>query len=113
MYVSSNGGASIVIRSATNSKLGYDPTTRRLYVFDEVQSKLYSMKLDGSDNQELYGIGGGVKRFSVDDANEKIYYISKATDYTNSRDFDGARETELLGAGNNDLTDIQVDPMMQ
>jgi hypothetical protein len=113
MYVPSSGGESTVIRSAINSKLGYDLTTRRLYVFDEVTTALQSMELDGSDIQDLFGIGGGVKRFCVDDQNEKIYFISKATDYTNSRNFDGSGLTQLLTDGNNDLTDIQVDPMMQ
>ena len=113
MYVPSNGGGSTVIRSATNTKLGYDATTRRLYVFEEISSKLFSMKLDGSDSQEMFGIGGGIERFSVDDINEKIYYISKATDYTNSRNFDGSNFTELLGGGNGDLTDIQVDSTMK
>jgi hypothetical protein len=113
MYVPSNGGGSTVIRSATNTKLGYDATTRRLHVFEEISSKLFSMKLDGSDSQEMFGIGGGIERFSVDDINEKIYYISKATDYTNSRNFDGLNFTELLRQGNGDLTDIQVDSTMK
>ncbi|CAB3994848.1 Hypothetical predicted protein [Paramuricea clavata] len=113
MYVPSSGGGSTVIRSATNTKLGYDATTRRLYVFEEISSKLFSMKLDGSDSQEMFGIGGGIKRFSVDDINEKIYYISEATDFTNSRNFGGSSFTLLLGDGNDDLTDIQVDSMMK
>jgi hypothetical protein len=113
MYVPSNGGGSTVIRSVTNTNLGYDATTRRLYVFEEISSKLFSMKLDGSDSQEMFGIGGGINRFSVDNINEKIYYISKATDYTNSRNFDGSSLTELLRQGNGDLTDIQVDSTMK
>ena len=113
MYVPSNGGVGTVIRSATNTNLGYDATTRRLYVFEEISLKLFSMKLDGSDSKEMFGIGGGINRFSVDDLNEKIYYISKATDYTNSRNFDGSNFTELLGGGNDDLTDIQVDSTMK
>ena len=113
MYVPSSGGASTVIRSAINSKLGYDVSTRRLYVFDEVTTALQSMKLDGSDIQNLFRIGGGVKRFTVDDENKKIYFVSAATDYSNSRNFDGTGLTELLTDGNEDLTDIQVDPMMQ
>ena len=113
MYVPSDGGESTVIRSVTNSKLGYDATTRRLYVFDPISTKLYSMKLDGSDSQEMFGVGGGIARFGVDDINEKIYFIALATRYTNSRLFDGTGLTELLTEGNNDLTDIQVDPRMQ
>ena len=113
MYVPSNGGGSTVIRSATNAKLGYDATTRRLYVFEDISSKLFSMKLDGSDSKEMFEIGGGVNRFSVDDINEKIYYISEATEYTNSRNFDGLNFTELLRQGNDDLTDIQVDSKMK
>jgi hypothetical protein len=71
------------------------------------------MKLDGSDSKEMFEIGGGVNRFSVDDINEKIYYISEATEYTNSRNFDGLNFTELLRQGNDDLTDIQVDSKMK
>ncbi|CAB3992803.1 mucin-4-like isoform X1 [Paramuricea clavata] len=110
MYVPSSGGGSTVIRSATNAKLGYDATTRRLYVVEGIS--LFSMKLDGSDSQGMFEIGGGVKRFSVDDIYEKIYYIARATDYTNLRNFDGSNFTELLGRGNDDLTDIQVDSTM-
>ena len=113
MYVSSNGGESTVIRSVTNSKLGYDAITRRLYVFEPTSTKLYSMKLDGSDSQELFGVGAGIKRFSVDDINEKIYFITSVTDFTNSINFDATGLTVLLGRDYDDLTDIQVDPEMR
>ena len=113
MYVSSKGGESTVIRSVTNSRLGYDSMTRRLHVYDPISTKLYSMKLDGSDSQELFGVGAGINRFSVDDINEKIYFIATVTDYTNSINFDATGLTVLLAGGHNDLTDIQVDPEMQ
>ncbi len=113
MYVPSNGGESTVIRSVTNSRLGYDSMTGRLHVYDPISTKLYSMKLDGSDSQELFGVGAGINRFSVDDINEKIYFIATVTDYTNSIYFDGTGLTVLLAGGYNDLTDIQVDPEMQ
>ena len=113
MYVPSDGGESTVISSdIANAKLGYDATTRRLYVFDKLNSKLYSMKLDGSDRQEIF-ITGVIARFAVDDVNEKIYYISSVTDYTESRAFNAPASTVLLSQGNDDLTDIQVDPMRQ
>ena len=111
MYVPSAGGESTVIISDTdNAKLGYDATTRRLYVFDEIIAKLYSVKLDGSDRQDSFGTSV-VGRFAVDDVNEKIYYISTVTRGTLSRNFDGTASTTLIP--DDDLTDIQVDPLRQ
>ena len=109
MYVPSAGGESTVITSDTdNAKLGYDATTRRLYVYDIIDAKLYSVKLDGSDRQPTLRTGV-IGRFAVDDVNEKIYYISTVTGHT--RDFDGTSSTTLITE--DDLTDIQVDPLRQ
>lgn len=110
MYVPANGGESTVIRSAHNAILGYDATTRRLYVFNELDAKLFSMKLDGSDSQEQFAIGD-IERFGVDDIDEKIYYISEETGQTISRNFNGSGRSVELGNENRDLTDIQVDPV--
>ncbi|XP_028406466.1 pro-epidermal growth factor-like [Dendronephthya gigantea] len=112
MYVPSGGGESTVIRTVSNAKLGYDATTRRLFVFEQTTANLHSMKLDGSNSRLLLGVIR-IKRFSVDDIQQKIYYINSATDYTNSANFDGTDSKTVLGAGHDDLTDIQVDPLRQ
>ncbi|XP_028416061.1 pro-epidermal growth factor-like [Dendronephthya gigantea] len=70
------------------------------------------MKLDGSDSRLLLDVIR-IKRFSVDDIQQKIYYINSATDYTNSANFNGSDSKIVLGAGHDDLTDIQVDPLRQ
>ena len=113
MYVPSGGGESTVIRTVSNAKLGYDATTRRLFVFEKFSAKIYSMELDGSDSRLVVSLNGGIKRFSVDDINKKVYYIHSVTRYTDSINFEGSDIKNVLGAGNNDLTDIQVDPLRQ
>ena len=111
MYVPSDGGEStVIISDPNNAQLGYDATTRRLYVFDRVNAKLYSVKLDGSNRQDIFATSV-VERFAVDDVNEKIYYISTVTRGTLSRNFDGSGSTTLIP--DDDLTDIQVDPLRQ
>ena len=112
MRVSTNGGESTVIRSVTNAKLGYDATTRRLYVFDKISTKLYLMELDGSDSSVAF-VSAAIERFTVDDLHEKIYYISSGTGFVDSKNFNGSDFATLLGEGNDDLSDIQVDPARQ
>ena len=113
MYVSSSGGESNVITSdLTNAILGYDATTRRLFVLPGSSISLYSMKLDGSDRQEMFKLET-FKRYTVDDINNKIYYLSSNTGTTQSVLFDGSDPETLLAGGNEDLTDIQIDSMKQ
>lgn len=108
MYVSANGGRSAVLLSANNAKLGYDATKRRLFIYEPGQGKLSTMLLDGSDKQLAFS-SGTINRFTIDDIQEKIYFLAKTTEFTKSVNFDGTGTTTLLGDGYSDLSDIQVD----
>lgn len=108
MYVSANGGPSTVLVSANNAKLGYDATNQRLFIYKPAEGKLFTMLLDGSDEQLAFS-GGDIDRFTIDDIQEKIYFLAKTSKFTKSVYFNGTGTTTLLGAAYSDLSDIQVD----
>ena len=112
MYVSANGGPSTVLFEATNAKLGYDPSTRRLFVYQPVPTSLHTYLLDGSDSQLAFN-DGAINRYTVDDQVDKIYYIATTTDFTKSVNFDGSGRTTVLSGSNTDFSDIQIDSSKQ
>ena len=112
MYVSANGGPTNVLFEATNAKLGYDPSTRRLFVYQPVPTSLHTYLLDGSDSQLAF-FDGAISRYTVDDRDDKIYYIATTTEFTKSVNFNGTGTTTLLSGSNTDFSDIQIDSTKQ
>ena len=112
MFVSTNGGPSTTLLASSNPKLGYDPVTRQLFVYDSIHGTLSTMVLDGSDQQVAF-TRETIDRFTVDDSKQKIYYLAKSTEYAKSINYDGTSSKTLVGDGFSDFSDIQVDSTNQ
>ena len=89
--------------------LNYDPVSRRLFFFDELED-FFSIEQDGSDLKSIEL--NRVERLTVDGSNNIIYYIHKSTDtiymlnMTNSENTEVAELADVGGAKDIDMDSI-------
>lgn len=87
--------------------LNYDPVSRRLFFFDELEN-FFSIEQDGSDLRRIEL--NQVERLTVDGSNNIIYYIHKSTDtiyMLNMTNLESNEVAELADVGG--AKDIDMD----
>ena len=110
-YVSVDGGPSTAIVAAVNAKLGFDGIKFRLWYIDQLDTKIYNSKLDGSDLKSFSAANMGF--FAVNGINETVYYVHSVNSKIESVTYDGTPLPEISDLPGTDFEDIQVDPYNQ
>ena len=106
--VFSDGNSTVTILSATNVKLNYESTTKRLIYYDG--SSLITVKLDGSDPITIRESLATLDRFTVDPIKRKIYFITNLFKKVRIIDLDTGNMTDLNPTDIGTVEDVDNDP---
>ena len=104
--VFSDGNSTVTILSATDVKLNYDTTSKRLLYYDG--GDLVAVELDGSDPTTIASLTT-LDRFTVDHITRKVYFITNLFKKVRIIDLDTGNITDLNPKNIDEADDLDSD----